>query len=103
MVSASNIDHQQPINKNTSPSDNGAHQVTCNNLNNKEGGKSYCKVQSHENEEIVFACYECSDTFCKRCVYAHRTHTVIFFKDPYLSANFSEVTQIEPMTPKVSS
>ena len=99
-MSASNIDHQNLISSSLS-SDEA--QQDYNNLNNKEGGKSYCKVQSHDNEEIVFACYECSDTFCKRCVYAHRSHTVIFFKDPYLSANFSEVTQIEPMTPKVSS
>jgi len=30
--------------------------------------KSYCKVQSHEQQEIVFACYECKDTYCYSCL-----------------------------------
>ena len=30
--------------------------------------KSCCKVEGHGMQEIVFACYECSDTFCKLCI-----------------------------------
>ena len=60
------------------------------------GNKSCCKVQNHEHEEIVFACYECSDTFCRLCIADHENHTVIFFKDTYLVSNYDEVTQIQP-------
>ena len=46
-------------------------------------------------EEIVFACYECSDTFCKLCIQSHDQHTVIFFKDSYLVSNYDQVTQVQ--------
>ena len=33
--------------------------------------KSFCKVQGHGAHEIVFACYECRDTFCSHCIESH--------------------------------
>lgn len=33
--------------------------------------KSFCKVQGHGVHEIVFACYECRDTFCSQCIESH--------------------------------
>ena len=43
--------------------------------------KSFCKVKGHQSHEIVFACYECKDTFCLNCLDAHNTHQIIYFKD----------------------
>ena len=57
--------------------------------------KSYCKVSGHERQEIVFACYECSDTFCHLCLDQHRTHTLIYFKDMYLFSNYDDVVQMK--------
>lgn len=56
--------------------------------------KSYCKVANHSHHEIVFACYECSDTFCYSCLPAHQTHTLIYFKDSYLVSNYDNVQSV---------
>jgi hypothetical protein len=42
----------------------------------------------------MFACYECSETYCLKCLDAHRHHTLIFFKDAYLVSNYENVNQI---------
>lgn len=62
--------------------------------------KSFCKVESHETQEIVFACYECSDTYCFGCLDAHKSHTLIYFKDAYLVNNFEHVQTVTKVDPK---
>ena len=56
--------------------------------------KSCCKQPGHEHEEIVFACYECSDTYCYKCLEDHRGHHLIYFKDGYIVANYDQVAKI---------
>lgn len=67
-----------------------------------EREKSCCKVKSHEQKEIVFACYECKDTFCRSCLEQHCGHTLIYFKDQHIVLNYSHVLvaakQQEPST-----
>jgi len=68
----------------------------------QDASKSYCKCKGHDSCEIVFACYECSDTYCYKCLDAHRSHTLIFFKDAYLVSNYENVNQITKATPENS-
>jgi hypothetical protein len=60
--------------------------------------KSFCKVAGHTSHEIVFACYECRDTYCSQCIDAHLSHTVIFFKDSYMVQNYDFVTQMHTIS-----
>lgn len=53
--------------------------------------KSYCKIKDHHTHEIVFACYECKDTYCLSCLDSHSTHTLIYFKDSYIVQNYDNV------------
>lgn len=53
--------------------------------------KSCCKMKSHEQQEIVFACYECKDTYCYLCLDAHRSHTLIYFKDAHMVLNYNHI------------
>jgi len=52
--------------------------------NDPQKQKSYCKIKGHQSHEIVFACYECKDTYCLGCLDAHKEHTLIYFKDSYI-------------------
>ena len=63
-------------------------------VDSSEQMKSFCKVKDHGKHEIIFACYECRDTFCSHCIESHISHTVIFFKDSYMVANYDYVTQM---------
>lgn len=51
-------------------------------------------MQGHFTHEIVFACYECRDTYCSHCIESHVSHTVIFFKDAYMVANYDHLCQM---------
>ena len=53
----------------------------------------YCKI--HNDEEIVFACYECSDMFCQRCQNSHCNHKIVFFKDSFVYPNYENVRQLQ--------
>ena len=79
-----------------SPGDGSQH----GGSNNATGGsnKSYCKVFSHEEHEIMFACYQCQNTFCHKCLKDHKDHTLIYFKDkdPYIELNYEQVKPVRP-------
>ena len=52
--------------------------------NEQQKQKSCCKIKGHSSHEIVFACYECKDTYCIGCLDAHKDHTLIYFKDSHI-------------------
>ena len=58
--------------------------------------KSYCKVADHGDNEIMFACYQCRNTYCHLCLDAHRNHRLIYFKDPYIVLNYDNVKPLKP-------
>ena len=69
-----------------------------------EEQKSFCKVKGHAAKEIVFACYECKDTYCYGCLDAHRGHRLIYF-NAFLDGNYEQVTQMNktPASPPDNS
>lgn len=58
--------------------------------------KSYCKT--HEDSEIVFACYECQAMCCQKCSDKHKSHTIVFFKDNFVYPNYDNVRQVQQTT-----
>lgn len=53
-------------------------------------------MAGHGANDIMFACYQCSNTFCMSCLETHRNHTLIYFKDPYIELNYSDVRPVKP-------
>lgn len=53
--------------------------------------KSYCQL--HQDEEIVFACYQCQVMCCSMCANMHIGHTKAYFKDLFVESNYENVEQ----------